>query len=251
MIKVKSEDEIGKMRRAGRIVALALDLGNRMAKPGLRICDLDAAIEELILGADAIPAFKGYRGYPATICASVDEEVVHGIPDSRRLKEGGILGLDVGAVLDGYYADAAVTIPIGRISAQATRLMDAAREALDAAILEARPGRRVSDISRAIQTTVEKKGFSVVRTYTGHGIGSRLHEDPQIPNYVDGQTASRDEALACGATLAIEPMVNEGTWRTKVLSNGWTVVTADGRLSSHFEHTVAVQPHGPEVLTVL
>lgn len=250
MIKVKTEDEINKMRRAGRVVAKALELCRQMVKPGLRISDLDAAIEELILSCDAIPAFKGYRGYPATICASVDDEVVHGIPDSRRLKEGAIIGIDVGALLDGYYADAAVTLPIGRVSAQAARLIDAAREALDAAIQEARPGRRVCDISRAIQTTVEKRGFNVVRSYTGHGIGSRLHEDPQIPNYVDGRSESFDDILVSGATLAIEPMVNEGTWRTRVLSNGWTVVTADGRLSSHFEHTVAVQPHGPEVLTV-
>jgi methionyl aminopeptidase len=204
-------------------------------------------VEALIRGRKARPAFKGYRGFPATICASINEEVVHGIPAaSRRLKDGDIVGLDFGAIVDGYYADAAVTLPVGEVSEAARRLIDVTREALDLAIAQVRPGRRLGDVSAAVQRHVERAGFGVVRSFVGHGIGRALHEDPQVPNYGE---PGKGHLLRAGMVLAIEPMVTMGHWGVRVLNDRWTAVTEDGSLAAHFEDTVAVTEGEPDVLT--
>jgi methionyl aminopeptidase len=210
--------------------------------------DLDAAAEAMVLEAGGTPAFKGYHGYPATVCASVNEQVVHGIPSRRPLAAGDILSLDMGAVLDGYYGDSAVTVPVGEVSAQAKELLRVTEEALFRGIDAVRPGARVSDIGAAVQQHVEAAGFSVVREFVGHGIGTSLHEEPQIPNYGPGGSGPR---LAEGMVLAIEPMVNVGGPKVKVLSDDWTAVSVDGSLSAHFEHTVVVSSDGCEILTLL
>jgi len=203
--------------------------------------------EEYIKRHGGIPAFKGYRGYPRSLCVSVNEEVVHGIPGKRRLKEGDIVSLDLGVLMDGYYGDAAITVPVGKVSELAKKLIKVTEEALYRGIEMARPGNRLSDISHAIQTHVEKAGFSVVREFVGHGIGKQLHEEPQVPNF---GPPNRGPRLEPGMVLAIEPMVNTGTWEVRILPNGWTVVTADGGLSAHFEHTVAITDNGPEILSL-
>jgi methionyl aminopeptidase len=204
-------------------------------------------VESLIRDHKAKPAFKGYRGFPATICASINEEVVHGIPAARRrLREGDIIGLDLGAIVEGYYADAAVTMPVGEVTDEARRLLDVTRESLDLGIAQCWPGRRLGDVSAAIQQHVEAAGFGVVRAFVGHGIGRALHEDPQVPNFGE---AGRGPLLRVGMVLALEPMVTMGHWEVRVLADRWTAVTADGSLAAHFEHTVAVTEHGPEVLT--
>jgi len=249
-IELKSPPEIALMREAGRIVARALRVVAEMAAPGVTTQELDRAAERCILDAGAAPAFKGYRGFPASICASVNEEVVHGIPGPRKLREGDLLKADVGAVWQGYYGDAAVTIPIGKVDRAARRLIDVTRQALQAGISAVRPGVRVAEISAAVQDVVTKAGFSVVRDYTGHGIGRALHEEPRVPNYVDRTWLNSSPVLPQGAVVAIEPMVNAGTHRIKVLPNGWTVVTRDGSLSAHFEHTVAVDTGGAVILTL-
>ncbi len=236
------------MREAGRIVAEVLANLKAKAAPGVTTAELNDEAERLIRKMNAIPSFKGYHGYPAAICTSVNEQVVHGIPDGRRLKEGDILSLDVGAIFKGYHGDAAITIPIGAISPEAQRLLEVTEGALWAGIAKAKPGFRTGDISAAIQEWVESRGMSVVREYTGHGIGRQMHEDPQIPNFGRPGTGY---ALREGMTFALEPMVNLGTWKTKVLGDGWTVVTEDGQLSAHFEHTLAVTDGEPQVLTVL
>lgn len=236
------------MREAGRVVARVLEALKAKAAPGITTAELDEEAERLIRKLGAIPSFKGYHGYPATICASINEQVVHGIPDGRRLNEGDILSVDVGAILKGYHGDAAVTLPIGAVSPEARRLLEVTEGALWAGIAKARAGLHTGDISAAIQEWVESRGMSVVREYTGHGIGRQMHEDPQIPNF---GRAGTGHILREGMTFALEPMVNLGTWKTKVLSDGWTVVTEDGRLSAHFEHTIAVTDGEPLVLTVL
>jgi len=203
--------------------------------------------EEYIKRHGGIPAFKGYRGYPRSLCVSVNEEVVHGIPGKRKLKEGDIVSLDLGVLMDGYYGDAAITVPVGKVSELAKKLIKVTEEALYRGIEMARPGNRLSDISHAIQTHVEKAGFSVVREFVGHGIGKQLHEEPQVPNF---GPPNRGPRLEPGMVLAIEPMVNTGTWEVRILPNGWTVVTADGGLSAHFEHTVAITDNGPEILSL-
>lgn len=248
MITLKSVREIQLMREAGRVVAQVLEALKAKAAPGITTAELDEEAERLIRKLGAIPSFKGYHGYPATICASINEQVVHGIPDRRRLNEGDILSVDVGAILKGYHGDAAVTLPIGAISPEARRLLEVTEGALWAGIAKARAGLHMGDISAAIQEWVESRGMSVVREYTGHGIGRQMHEDPQIPNF---GRAGTGHILREGMTFALEPMVNLGTWKTKVLSDGWTVVTEDGRLSAHFEHTIAVTDGEPLVLTVL
>jgi methionyl aminopeptidase len=235
------------MREAGRLVARVLAELEAAVAPGVTTADLDRLAERLVREAGAEPAFKGYRGYPATLCASVNEVVIHGIPSAARaLREGDVISLDIGVKLGGYYADSALTVPVGRVPEPVQRLLTVTREALDQAVAQVRVGGRLSDIGHAVQTWVERHGFSIVREFVGHGIGEKLHEDPQIPNYGD---PGRGPKLAEGMVLAIEPMVAMGRPDTKILADGWTAVTKDGSLAAHFEHTVAVAAAGPLVLT--
>jgi len=247
VIVCRSSHEIERLRAAGALVAEVLEELRAWCRPGVTTRELDALAEARIRRAGGSPAFKGYHGYPATICASVNEQVIHGIPSDRRLTEGDIVSIDVGAVLDGYVGDAAITVPIGVISEDAARLLMVTEEALHHAIRRARVGGRLSDIGHAVQRHVEAAGFSVVREFVGHGIGEAMHEEPQIPNY---GPAGRGPRLSEGMVLAIEPMVNAGRAAVKVLEDGWTAVTKDGSLSAHFEHTVAVTTAGPRVLTI-
>ncbi|HVL70072.1 MAG TPA: type I methionyl aminopeptidase [Vicinamibacterales bacterium] len=246
MIVCKSPAEIERMRAAAALVADVLAELAAMVAPGVSTLELDAAAERLVREGGAEPAFKGYRGYPNTLCASVNEQVIHGIPTKRPLAEGDIVSLDIGVKLNGFYGDSAVTVPVGRVSDEAARLLRVTQESLEKGIAQVRLGGRVSDIGHAIQAHVEAHGFSVVREFVGHGIGTSLHEEPQIANYGD---PGRGPRLAEGMTLAIEPMVNVGRPGVKMLSDGWTAVTRDGSLSAHFEHTVAVTKDGPLVLT--
>ena len=247
MIVVRSREELEKMREAGRLVGEVLTELAALVTPGITTSELDTVAEKRIAAAGATPAFKGYHGYPATICASINEEVIHGIPSGRRvLNEGDIISIDVGASLDGYFGDSALTLPVGQISESAAALLRVTEEALYKAIDEAKSGNRVSDIGHAVQKHVEAYGFSVVREFVGHGIGQRMHEEPQIPNYGEPGHGPR---LAEGMVLAIEPMVNAGTAAVKVLADGWTAVTRDKSLSAHFEHTVAVTAGEPWILT--
>lgn len=247
MIELKSAREIGLMRAGGHILADVVDHLRETVKPGLSTLEIDEDVEAFIRSRGALPAFKGYRGFPATVCISINDEVVHGIPSAhRRIKEGDIVGLDLGCIVEGYYADCAFTLAIGDVPPKVQQLLDITRESLDAAIAECRAGRRLSDVSHAVQAHVERHGFSVVRAFVGHGIGRALHEDPQIPNFGD---PGRGPQLRPGMVLAIEPMVTMGSWEVKVLDDGWTAVTRDGSLAAHFEHTIAVTDDGPEVLT--
>jgi methionyl aminopeptidase len=247
VIVLKSSDELDRMRRAGRIVAETRERVTAAVRPGVTTRRLDAIAEEHIRGAGATPSFKGYRGFPASICASVNDQVVHGIPGDRVLSEGDLLSLDFGAIWEGYHGDSAVTVFVGEPpTAETEKLVRVTEEALEAGISQIRPGKRLSDIGHAVQQVVEGAGFSVVREYVGHGIGQHLHEDPQIPNYGE---PGRGPELRPGMVLAVEPMVNLGGWETRVLGDDWTVVTADGSLSAHFEHTIACTVDGPEVLT--
>ena len=247
MIVCRSAAELERMRDAGRLVGEVLTELAAHVKPGVTTADLDALAEKRIAQAGATPAFKGYHGYPATICASINEEVIHGIPSGRRvLNEGDIVSIDVGASLGGYFGDSAMTLPVGPVSEDAATLLRVTEEALYKAIERVRVGGRISDIGHAVQQHVEAYGFSVVREFVGHGIGQRMHEEPQVPNYGD---PGRGPRLAEGMVLAIEPMVNAGKPAVKVLGDGWTAVTRDGSLSAHFEHTVAVTADGPWILT--
>ena len=246
MIELKTPGEIDTMRRAGRIVAGLLRHVSAAVKPGVRTRELDEASADYLRRAGATPAFLNYRGYPATLCVSVNEEVVHGIPGDRKLREGDLVSLDAGAVVDGLFADAAVTVPVGGVNAQAKRLSDTTKQALDEGIAAAAAGRRLSDISHAVQQVVERAGFNVVRDFVGHGIGRALHEEPAVPNFGPPNVGPR---LKPGMVLAIEPMVTMGGYEVRVLDDGWTVVTTDRSLAAHFEHTVAITEHGPEVLT--
>ena len=247
MIVCRSAAELEQMREAGRLVGEVLTELSAMIAPGITTADLDRAAERRILAAGAVPAFKGYHGYPATICSSINEEVIHGIPSGRRiLQEGDVVSIDVGASLDGYYGDSAMTLPVGPVSEEAATLLRVTEEALYKAIERARPGGRISDIGHAVQQHVEAFGFSVVREFVGHGIGQRMHEEPQVPNYGEPGHGPR---LTEGMVLAIEPMVNAGKPAVKVLADGWTAVTRDGCLSAHFEHTVAVTSGEPWILT--
>jgi methionyl aminopeptidase len=246
MIVCKSASELVRMRTANALVADVLGALEAMVLPGVTTLDLDAVAESLVREGGAEPAFKGYRGFPATVCASVNEEVVHGIPSKRPLKAGDIVSLDVGVLLDGFYGDSALTVPVGEISVAAAKLLSVTEQSLERAISAVRAGARVSDLGHAVQNYVEPNGYSVVREFVGHGIGTKLHEEPQIPNY--GQPG-QGPRLAEGMVLAIEPMVNIGSATVKILKDGWTAVTSDGNLSAHFEHTVAVTAEGAEVLT--
>ena len=246
MIILKSRPEIEKMRRSNAIVAEILEELRKKIKPGVKTIELDRLSEDLALKKGARPAFKGYRGYPYSLCTSVNSEVVHGMPSERELKEGDIVSLDFGILNDGYYGDAAVTVPVGEITPGARKLLKITEEALYRGIAEVKAGKRIGDISAAIQGHVEAAGYSVVRDLVGHGIGKSLHEDPQVPNYGSG---GRGIELKPGMVFAIEPMVNEGTYRVEILRDGWTVVTADGKLSAHFEHSVAITENGPVILS--
>jgi methionyl aminopeptidase len=248
VIVCRSQAEIVRLRRVNQLVASILAELRDMVAPGVTTRAIDELAERRVREAGAVPAFKGYHGYPATICASVNEQVVHGIPSDRPLTEGDILSVDMGAKLDGYFGDCAVTVPVGRVPAAAAALLKATEEALFHGIDAVRPGARVSDIGAAVQRHVEAHGFSVVREFVGHGIGTSLHEEPQIANY---GPAGRGPRLAEGMVLAIEPMVNVGKPAVKVLGDGWTAVTRDGSLSAHFEHTVVVTREGCEILTLL
>lgn len=234
------------MREANRLLAHLFEHLASMIQPGITTLELDREAELYIRSRGAVPAFKGYRGFPGTLCTSVNDEVVHGIPGPRTLKEGDILSIDVGALYDGFYSDAARTFPVGEVTPQARELMEATRKALKAGIAEAVPGNRISDISNAVQKVVEAAGFSVVRDFVGHGVGRNLHEEPQVANF---GKRGKGPLILEGMTLAIEPMVNAGDWEVKILGNGWTVITADGSLSAHFEDSVAVTKKGPVILS--
>jgi len=248
MIIIKSQREIELMRKAGEITALALDEIKKHIKPGVTTIELDKIAEEFILSHNATPTFKGYRGFPASICASINEEVVHGIPGLRSLKNGDIISIDVGVNFQGYNGDATRTFPVGQVSADALKLIEVTRQSFFEGIAYAKQGHRLSDISHAIQTYVERHNFSVVRDYVGHGIGQNMHEAPQIPNFGPPGKGPR---LRAGMTLAIEPMVNMGGYEVYTLKNNWTVVTRDGSLSAHYENTVAITDGEPEILTMI
>ncbi|HWC11081.1 MAG TPA: type I methionyl aminopeptidase [Acidimicrobiales bacterium] len=244
---LKTKAEVAKMRRAGRVVAEMLDECEKAARPGITTADLDQVARGVLARRNAKSNFLNYHGFPAVICTSPNNVIVHGIPGPYVLQDGDILSIDCGAIIDGYHGDAARTIPIGSISGEAERLIKTTRESLLAGIEFVRKGARISDIGHAIQTVAEGEGFAVVREYVGHGIGTAMHEEPQVPNY---GPPGKGIKLKVGHVLAVEPMVNAGSARTKLFDDGWTVLTADGRLSAHFEHSIAVTDDGPEVLTV-
>jgi len=246
MIELKNANQLARMRNAGRIVAETLALMREHAKPGVTTLELDRMAENYICAQGAIPAFKGYNGFPATLCTSINEQVVHGIPSLRNLESGDIISIDCGAVIDGYFGDAAVTLPIGEVGQDLQKLLRVTEESLMLGIAQAKIGNRLYDVSYAVQSHVEANGFSVVRDYVGHGIGRAMHEDPQIPNF---GKPGRGPRLEVGMALAIEPMVNMGTYEVQTLKDHWTVVTKDNRASAHFEHTVAITVNGLEILT--
>lgn len=248
MIILKSSQELARMRKAGRIVAKVLACLREKVAPGVTTAELDALAHQIIVGYGAKPSFKGYRGFPASLCVSVNEEIVHGIPGRRVLREGDIVSLDVGSIYRGYQGDAAITLGVGEVNEVAQHLMEVASEALEAGIAQSRAGKRTGDISWAIQRCAERNGYAVVREYTGHGIGREMHEEPQIPNFGE---PGRGVPLKPGMTFALEPMVIAGDYHTRVLDDNWTVVTLDGQLSAHFEHTVAVTEGEPDILTRL
>ena len=249
MIVLKTPDEIEIMARASKLVAETLQVLRREIRPGISTDDLDKIAESHIRAGGGAPAFKGYRSYPKTLCASVNDEVVHGIPSKRILKEGDVIGMDLGAIIDGFYGDSAMTVPVGEVPPRVAELLRVTEEALFAGIAQAIVGNRLSDISHAVQDHAERSGFSVVTDFVGHGIGRQLHEEPQVPNYGKPGQGPR---LQVGMVLAIEPMVNMGGSAVRVLDDQWTAVTQDGSLSAHFEHTIAIQPSGPpRILTKL
>ncbi|MDO8886041.1 type I methionyl aminopeptidase [Candidatus Oleimmundimicrobium sp.] len=246
MIIIKSSDEIKRIREAGKIVGTAIKKIENLIEPGMTTAEIDDIVQSTITKMGGRPAFKGYRGFPASACVSVNEEVVHGIPGSRKIRSGDIVGIDVGVEYQGCYADAAATFPVGKISEQASTLINVTRKALSAGIEKCVVGNKLYDISHAIQKVVENAGFSIVRDFVGHGVGLKLHEDPPIPNY---GLPNRGPTLKKGMVFAIEPMVNMGNYSVKILKNNWTVVTCDGSLSAHFEHTVVITPEGSDILT--
>ena len=245
-ITIKSPQEMEAMARAGAIVGSTLTLLKRSVEPGMTTRDQEKIAYQEITRCGAQPTFKGYLGFPASICASVNQEIVHGIPGKRVLQEGDIIKLDVGATIDGFIGDAAVSVPVGQVTPEAISLMDVTRESLELGIKAAQPGNRIGDIGYAVQTYAESRGYGVVREFVGHGVGRFLHEDPQVPNYGD---AGKGQLLRAGMCIAIEPMLNIGDWHTRILDDHWTVVTKDGSLSAHFEHTIAITEDGPQILT--
>ena len=246
MIVLRTENEIEKLSLSSRIVAEVLQELRQHIVPGITTQELNDVAEAYTRKRGALPAFKGYRGFPASLCISINEQIVHGIPDGRKLKEGDIVSLDFGTLLNGFYGDAAITLPVGEIGKKARKLLTVTEESLYKGIEQARVGNRLSNISQAIQSWVESHGFSVVRDFVGHGIGTALHEEPQIPNFGNPLPNPR---LQEGMVFAIEPMVNEGSYEMRILPDGWTAVTADGKLSAHFEHTIAITGNGPVILT--
>jgi methionyl aminopeptidase len=246
MVYLRNRNEIEAIRAAAKLVARTLEMLGKEVRPGITTADLDRLAESFIRENGGRPAFKGYRGFPASICPSVNEEVVHAIPGRRELRDGDIIGIDVGVERDGFYGDAARTFTVGEVRPEVTRLLQVAQEALMQGIAQCQAGRRVGDVSHSIQSHVERHGYSVVRSLVGHGIGREMHEEPQVPNY---GTADRGPKLMAGQVLAIEPMVNMGGYDVVTQPDGWTVVTKDGSLSAHFEHTVAVGVEGPEILS--
>ncbi len=246
IIPLKSERDLEMLRKSGKVLAGVMKKLQALIKPGISTAEIDRRAEELVLGESAQPAFKGYKGFPATVCVSINEEIVHGIPGERRLKESDIVSLDLGINYQGYFTDTAVTIGLGRINSRLKELIEVTRRSLSEGIKQARLDNNLSDISFSIQKYVEKHGFSVVRQFVGHGIGHKLHEEPEIPNFGRPHQGPR---LKNGMVFAIEPMVNMGTWESQILDNGWTAVTKDGLASAHFEHTVAITERGPEILT--
>ena len=248
MIVLKSQQEIAYMREAGRIVAETLELIRQAVKPDVTTQELDRIADEYIRERGAIPAFKGYNGFPGSICASVNEEVVHGIPGPRKLKNGDIISVDSGTLINGFYGDAAMTFPVGEVTPEVAQLLKVTEESLYKGIAQAVADQRLYDISHAVQIHAEEFGYGVVRDYVGHGIGRKMHEDPQIPNY---GAPGRGPRLKPGMTLAIEPMINMGTYEVKTLRDNWTVITRDGKWSAHFEHTIAITDGEPEILTRL
>ena len=246
MIIGKSKKEIEKMRAAGQVTGLVLQELRKLAEPGIATIEIDRAAEKMIRDAGGLPTFKGYHGFPYSICASVNEQVVHGFPSEYKLKDGDIFSIDCGVTLEGYVGDTATTVPIGKVSDEWLALVRVTEECLEFAIEQCRPGRHLGDIGAAVQQHAEGQGYSIVREYVGHGIGRRMHEDPQIPNY---GKAGQGPKIRAGYVFAVEPMVNLGTHHTKVLQDGWTVVTLDGKPSAHAEHTIAITEEGPEVLT--
>lgn len=248
VIIIKSLREIERLKKSCTIVAEIFQELKKVIEPGITTKELDQIAEKITLSRGALPAFKGYRGFPASLCVSINEEVVHGIPGPRKLKEGDIVSLDVGVNLNGYFGDGAITFPVGEVNREAKRLLEVTERALYTGIEKAKVGNRLFDISHAIQSWVESRGFSVVRDFVGHGIGRDLHEEPQIPNFGSPHQGPR---LEKGMVFALEPMVNEGTYEVKILSDGWTVVTADGKRSAHFEHTITIDEKGAEILSVL
>ncbi|GBC78557.1 Methionine aminopeptidase 1 [bacterium HR08] len=248
MVVCRTKEEIEKIRRAGRIVAEVMRDLRQMAQPGVTTRELDRYAEAKIRARGGIPTFKGYRGFPASICTSINEEVVHGIPSDRKLQAGDIVGIDCGVTLDGYVADAAITVPVGEVSEELQRLIRVTEEALYRAIAQARVGNRLYDISYAVQSYAEAHGYSVVRDFCGHGVGRQMHEDPQVPNF---GAPGRGLRLRPGLVLAIEPMLNMGTYEVEIAEDGWTVRTVDRKPSAHFEHTIAITERGPIILTTL
>lgn len=246
MIPIKTEKDLQMLRRSGQILSAVMRKVQKSVRPGITTLDIDRLSEELILKENALAAFKGYKGFPATACVSVNEEIVHGIPSPRVILEGDIVSIDLGVNYQGYFSDMAVTLPVGRVNENKRKLIEVTRKALDAGIRQARAGNYLSDISHSVQNFVEEHGFSVVRQFVGHGIGSALHEEPEVPNFGD---AHLGPLLKNGMVLAIEPMVNIGSWECLIAKNGWTAVTKDGLDSAHFEHTVAVTDKGPVILT--
>lgn len=246
MIPLKSEHDLEQMRICGRILSTVMDRLRESLKTGITTSEIDGEAEKMVLQEGALPAFKGYRGFPASVCISINEEIVHGIPGQRRLEDGDVVSLDLGVNYRGYFTDGAITVILGRSDGRTKRLVEVTKKALEEGIRFACAGRRLSDISHAVQQFVEKNGFSVVRDYVGHGIGLNLHEEPEIPNY---GRPNEGPLLKAGMVLAIEPMVNMGTWESRLLENGWTAVTKDGLCSAHFEHTVAITQDGPQILT--
>jgi methionyl aminopeptidase len=247
MIPIKSERDLEVMRKAGKILARIMQRLAATVNPGMVTSELEARAQEFMQEEKVVSAFKGYKGYPGAICTSLNEEVVHGIPSlKKKIKEGDILSLDVGIKYEGCYSDAAVTLPVGKVGPRCSELMKVTKDALLEGIRQAVPDKRLYDISHAIQSYAEKYGFSIVRQFVGHGIGRNLHEEPEVPNF---GRPNHGEILKSGMVLAIEPMVNLGTWECMILEDGWTAVTRDGLVSAHFEHTVAITDHGPEILT--
>lgn len=244
---MKTAEEIEIMRRAGQVVGRTLDMVGETIREGMSTADLNEVIDEYLRDQGAIPAFKGYGGFPASACISIDEEVVHGIPGERVIRDGDIVSVDVGSIVDGFYGDSARTFAVGAVSEEKQALMENTRQCLQAGIDKARSGNRLGEISAAVQATAEAAGYGVVRALVGHGIGRKMHEDPQIPNFGSPEAGP---VLKTGMVLAIEPMINLGTWEVYTKSDGWTYVTADGKPSAHFEHTVAITDNGPRVLTV-